>query len=45
MSYISKKMKYKKKKTITGIWYQCQKCGDLVGKEHRELHELARHTY
>jgi hypothetical protein len=44
-SYIAKKMKFKKVKTITGIYYKCKKCGDLVSKEHCELHELARHTY
>ena len=45
MSYISKKSKFKKKVILGKAWYECQKCGDLVTKEHRELHELSRHTY
>lgn len=44
-SYIAKKMDFKPVKTVNGIFYRCNKCGDLVTKEHRELHELARHTY
>ncbi len=44
-SYIAKKMKFKKVTTPTGVYYKCLKCGDLVIKEHQELHELSRHTY
>lgn len=38
-------MEFKLKRTPTGIFYKCNKCGELVRKEHRELHELTRHTY
>jgi len=44
-SYIEKKMEFKLIKKPTGSYYRCNKCGELVSKEHRELHELSRHTY
>lgn len=44
-SYIAKKMQFKLKRTKHGVFYRCNRCGDLVSKEHRELHELTRHTY
>jgi len=44
-TYVAKKMEYEMVKTINGLFYKCKKCGDLVSKEHRELHELSRHTY
>jgi hypothetical protein len=44
-SYIAKKMEFKKVKTPTGVYYKCNKCGDLVAEHHKELHELTRHTF